>query len=185
MQRAEFCKLFLHHLFCIISFALLGNGTMPGSDSPNSGRILHKTLILRFLFKYLSKHCYIVAGLIIKSQTVFFKWTMEIWEELNIELSQGPIVLTACLCVCLEMYNIPNPSFYKKDNGLWLLLCNINIGYLFPNFIVAEEAAQFSLCEWTSMVWVLVTWQHLDAHGSHLAFIHCPAPKRIKKREKA
>lgn len=44
--------------------------------------------------------------------------------------------------------------------------------HLFPDVVVAEKAAQFSLGEWPPMVGVPVARQHLDAHGLHLAGVH-------------
>lgn len=54
--------------------------------------------------------------------------------------------------------------------------------HLLPDVVVGEEAAQFSLGEGPSMVWVTIPRQHLDPHGLDLTGIQCAGIKETFRK---
>lgn len=51
---------------------------------------------------------------------------------------------------------------------------------LFPDIIVWKEAAQLSFCNWTSVIRVTVSREHVDAHSVNFTDIHCSEIENTK-----
>lgn len=50
--------------------------------------------------------------------------------------------------------------------------------HLFPNVIVGKKAAQLSFRQWSIMVWVAVSREHMDTHCVNFTDIHCSGAKK-------
>lgn len=55
---------------------------------------------------------------------------------------------------------------------------------LFPDIIVWKEAAQLSFCNWTTVIRITVTREHVDAHSINFTDIHCSEKQIMTKRSR-